>query len=345
MDARFPKHPDELSASWLSEAIGYRVDRFEVSYFSEGTGVIAWVMRLHLAGAPGCPATLIAKFPSEAAANRATAAAYDMYAREVRFYRDIAGSVSVRTPRCHFAAYDPSTNDFVLLLEDLGSLRIGDQVTGCSPDEAHAVITALAHLHASGWAPTRFASLVLHDNPRQRDGMIAGFGVGWPVVLSRWPELVPESARKAGDVLPAALAGLLDRMCRDPVCVSHADVRLDNIFFDRDGGVALVDWQSVCLSAPEQDLAYFVTQSVSPEQRAREDLVVRYHAELTRYGVDYDLATCRQRFRVSALYLMSYAVVIAGTLDLANERGEALARTILQNCFTALDEFDAYGLL
>jgi len=106
-----------------------------------------------------------------------------------------------------------------------------------------------------------------------------------------------------------------------------------------------VDWQSVCTSAPEQDLAYFITQSVPPAVRAREDLVAFYHAELSRRGIDYSLERCRERYRVCALYLLCYAVVIAGTLDLANERGAALGRTLLAYSFKALDEMDAFALL
>ena len=39
---------------------------------------------------------------------------------------------------------------------------------------------------------------------------------------------------------------------------------------------------------------------------------------------------------------MCYAVVIAGTLDLGNERGQALGRTLLGNAMSALDEMGAF---
>ena len=232
----------------------------------------------------------------------------------------------------------------MLVLEDIGHLRMGDQVAGCTIAEARAVIAATAQLHAEGWRAEQFPGLISHNNPVQRDGMIAGFQLGWPVVLEQFADLIPASARVNGDKVPAAVAGLLDQMSSDPVCLTHADVRLDNIFFD-DGEVVLIDWQSVCTSAPEQDLAYFITQSLKPDVRAREDLVAFYHTELTARGVDYSLDRCRERYRVSALYLMCYAVVIAGTLDLANERGAELGRTLLNNSLVALDEMDAFALL
>ena len=340
----FPATPEALTAEWLSEALGFPVNDFEVARFAEGSGIIGMVTRVLLGTAPGNPRSVIAKFPSPNPTNRAIADTYDMYGREVMFYRSIADKVDIRAPRCFFAAIDGATGDFVLLLEDLGHLRIGDQVAGCTPDEARSVLSTVAGLHASTWRAGGLAGLVSHDNTAQRDGMIHAFEVGWPAVTAKFPELIPARARIAGERMPGAVGRLLEAMCRDPVCMAHVDVRLDNIFFDGDE-VVLVDWQSVCTSAPEHDLAYFITQSVPPAVRAREDLVAYYHSELTRRGVDYDLARCRERYRVCALYLLCFAVSIAGQLDPENERGRALGRVLLGNAMSALDEMDAFALL
>ena len=340
--AAFPAAPEQLSARWLSRVLGYPVRDFKVSHFSEGAGVVGLVTRVHLSAAEG-PPSIIAKFPSPAAENRAVAHTYDMYGREVRFYQQTANTLRLRTPTCHHAEFDPQSQDFVLLLEDLQDWRIGDQVAGCSRNEALAVIDAIADLHSSLWdAPP--PGMISHNNPMQRDGMIAGFQVGWPVVAEHFGELIPPKARLAGKEMPDRVAGLLNEMCHPPICLAHADVRLDNIFFGEDE-VVLVDWQSVCTSAPEQDLAYFVTQSIPVRIRSTEDWPSRYHAALTQRGVDYSLDICRERFRIAALYLLCYAVIIAGTLDMGNERGQALASTLLGNSLSALDEMGAFTLL
>ena len=226
-------------------------------------------------------------------------------------------------------------------------------MAGCTLDEAKALLRALASLHASSWQGRGLPELLSQNNEKQIAGMAGGFTAGWPVVSEQFGDLIPASASGLGDRMPEAIGRLLAEMCVDPICVSHADVRLDNIFFDdvalAQGGdepaVALVDWQSVCTSAPEQDVAYFLTQSVPRDVLAREDLVAYYHAELVGNGVDYALEDCRARFKVSTLYLLNYAVTIAGTLDLQNERGIALARTLLGNSLAALDELDAFGLV
>lgn len=338
-----PKSPQELSSAWLSAVLGHRVSDFEVEPLGAGAGIIGLVTRVHLQGANG-PGSLIAKFPSPVPENRAVAATYDMYGREVAFYRSIAPQIAVRVPDCYHAEIDRASGDFVLLLEDLGTLRVGDQVGGCTAAEARLVIRGIARLHASTWGKRFAGTLAPHDNPAQRDGMSAGFRIGWPVVQERFPDLLPAGCRALGQDMPAAVPRLLAQMCCEPMSVAHADVRLDNVLF-ADDAIALVDWQSVCTSAPEQDLAYFVTQSLPHEVRRGEDWVALYHDALQAEGVRYDLAACRRRYRLSALYLLCYAVIIAGTLDMGNDRGRRLARTLLGNAFRSLDELDAFSLL
>jgi len=340
----FPAHPDELTSDWLSEVLGYPVEQFEVTFFSEGAGVMAWVTRLLLTTGPGKPDAIIAKFPSPAQQNRDVAQVYNMYGRELQFYRDIAPHLSLRVPHCYYAAFDTSDQDFILLLEDLGEMRIGDQVAGCTLEQAKRVIAGIARMHAGAWQSAELGDLVSHNNPAQIAGMQAGYPVGWPVVLAQFGDLIPSEVRPLAEQMPQVIAPLLEQMCRPPVCLTHADMRLDNIFFGADD-VAFVDWQSVCTSAPEQDVAYFITQSLSAKVRSDTDLVAYYHQQLVAAGIDYDLDDCRARFRVSALYLLCYAVVIAGTLDLANDRGQALGRTLIGNAFQSLQDLDAFRLL
>ena len=346
----FPSKPESLTTAWLSEALKRPIQGFQVEHFSEGAGVMGLVTRVHIDGDNG-PASIIAKFPSPAPENRVVAQTYDMYGREIRFYQNLADKLPIRTPTCLHAQHDADSDDFVLLLEDLRGLRIGDQVAGCTLEEARLVVDTVAHLHASGWAINNdadpnspYAQLISHNNPMQRDGMVAGFQAGWPVVVERFADMIPASARHVGERMPKRVGALLHEICTDPVCFSHTDVRLDNIFFGNDE-IALVDWQAICTSAPEQDLAYFITQSVPPAVREQEDLVARYHRTLTGLGIDYDAQRLRHRYRVSALYLLCFAVVIAGTLDMGNERGQALARTLMSNCLSALDELNAFDLL
>ena len=339
----FPTSAEALTNTWLAEALQEPIDDFDVQYFGEGAGIMGVVTRVVL-HTPAGERSIIAKFASGAPENRAVADTYNMYGREVMFYRDLADQISMRVPECYFAAINDHNSDFVILMEDIQDMRIGDQVAGCTEAEAELVVASIARMHASTWNIER-AALISHNNPAQRDGMIAGFQMGWPVVSEQFPDLLPDDPERFAAEFPNCVGRLLDTMTQAPVSLCHADVRLDNVFF-ADDEIALVDWQSVCTSAPEQDLAYFVTQSLSDELRQKQDWVANYHRALLDAGVkDYSLDQCRERHRVSALYLASYATVIAGTLDLANERGQALGRTLFGNAMRSLAELDAFALV
>ena len=339
----FPITPEDITTAWLSEALGNQIDHFRIEPLGAGGGLLGLVTRLHLQG-DATPETLIAKFPTPTPENRAVAEVYDMYGREYRFYTQVAPTVPLRSPRCHYAAYNPDSGDVALLLEDLSHMRLGDQVKGCSAAEAHAVISGIASLHRNTWQPDHLTEIKQHDMPYQREGMIGGFQAGWPVVINQFNQYFDDELIQVGATLPDHVNNLLDRIHDGPLVIGHGDVRLDNIFFD-DDGIVLVDYQAVCKAAPEHDLAYFVTQSLADDVRSAEDWHSVYFNELTMLGIDYDKEYSYQRYRLCAMYFLCYSVIIAGTLDPANERGRQLAETLLGNSIRSLKELNALELI
>jgi len=76
------------------------------------------------------------------------------------------------------------------------------------------------------------------------------------------------------------------------------------------------------------------------------DLLRAYHNILTERGVQgYDFEQCLLDYRTSMLFCWQYAVVICGTLDLANERGMALATDYLEHTVSALTDLNAGELM
>ncbi len=343
----FPTSPEELNVEWLNENLDFHVDAFTVERLGEGGGLLGLVIRLNLESKNG-PGTLIAKFPTPTLENRAVADMYDMYGREFRFYTQVAPTVPLRAPVCYHAEFNPANSDFVLLLEDLKDFRLGDQVKGCTAAEAHQVVKSIAMLHRNTWQPDHITEINPHDMPYQREGMISGFQMGWPVVVDQFADVL-NAELNAEEIsllatMPDQVNNLLDQIHDGPVVIGHGDVRLDNIFFADDGN-ALVDYQAVSKSAPEHDLAYFVTQSLPDDVRRGEDWLAVYHNQLTSEGIDYPLKFSRHRYRLCVLYLVCYAVVIAGTLDQANERGRRLAETLLGNSLRSQKELNTFELI
>ncbi|MBX3706035.1 MAG: phosphotransferase [Pseudomonadales bacterium] len=363
--AALPASPDELTPAWLTDALtrggtlstGARVIDCTPRPLGAGGGLMALVARIELeyAGqASGAPRTLIAKFPSPVADNRAVAETYDMYGREVRFYQTLAALTPLPHPSCHFAAQAADGSGFVLLLEDLGDRRPGDQVAGSGLAEAEVVIDALAAFHARhfGGGPGRLADWVTsHANAAQIAGMTGGFEFGWPRFVEMFGDTIPPGVRRWGERVGPATGAILGAMCSGPQVLTHGDCRLENMFFATrpdQPPFAIVDWQSITWSSPGQDLAYYLTQSVQLEVRRRHerDLLARYLDGLRRHGVrDYPADRLSEDYRRAALYLLDYAVVIAATLDLSNARGAAIARALATRACAALEDLDCGRLL
>jgi Domain of unknown function (DUF227). len=94
---------------------------------------------------------VVAKYPAAIEQTRGLARQFKFYEREVNFYNLLAKDVSLPSPRCLHASHDLLSDDFLLLLEDLGDRRLGDQLKGCSAEDAFAAIRQLASFHAEWW--------------------------------------------------------------------------------------------------------------------------------------------------------------------------------------------------
>ena len=72
----------------------------------------------------------------------------------------------------------------------------------------------------------------------------------------------------------------------------------------------------------------------------------RYWDGLCEAGVEgYSLERCWEDYRCAVLYLFTYAVVIAGTLDHSNERGAAMVRELASRSAETIHEVGSLELL
>ena len=78
MTTPFAISPEELTTHWLSAVLDCQVNAFSVKPLDEGVGILGLKTRVTLEG-KGCPKkTLIAKFQSPVAENRAVAGLYQL---------------------------------------------------------------------------------------------------------------------------------------------------------------------------------------------------------------------------------------------------------------------------
>jgi hypothetical protein len=320
-------------------------------------GFIGLLARPHLqysGQAASAPRTVIAKFPSQAEGARAIGKLYGLYEREVRFYSDIGSDVGLFTPRCYHSAMDIDGDRYFLLLEDLAdSGRLGDQVQGCSEEEALLAVTELAKFHAAWWnSPKLFDIDWL---PRGTDLVRASMQGLYPqaskVFLELFGErLTTEIAEVMGNLNERLLATLPQLETR-PETIIHADYRLDNMFFGAEGAayrLAVFDWQAPNRSNGPYDLAYFVSGCMPPERRraCEARLIQEYHDVLLENGVtDYPFEELLDDYRRALVLALAIMTVSGATLELTNERAVKLWEGLLDGLVTAITDNKSLELL
>ncbi|MDB5432160.1 MAG: hypothetical protein JWP35_3276 [Caulobacter sp.] len=329
--------PDQIDADWMTAALRAsgalpqgRVSGMTVT--PVGNGLLGDSFRFALtydAAPDGAPASVVGKFPAVDPTSKASGAALGLYVREVSFYRELAHTVGIITPKPHVAAIDLETHDFTLIFEDFGPARPGDQLAGCSVEDAETAVLEAAALHAPHWGKDSLGDIAWLNSGEATmttvSAMLPAVIVGFK---DRYDGQIEPELLGLMDRLPAVMSAMrADRT--SPRTVTHGDFRLDNVLFDIQGGtrrMGTLDWQTPAVGPGINDVAYFLSAGLSPQERREHEraLVARYHGELTRLGVNgYGLDQCwtdYRRFSVSGLFTGLFSAMVVER----TERGDAL---------------------
>ena len=173
-----PEYPEQLTADWLSRALGWPIRSAEREVLGEGQGFMGDILRLKLAHEdPGVPDTAIAKLPKKA--NRATGEMLGVYEREVLFFQAFGSGFPVRIPEVYYSHYDPDAGSekqkeilaaldrlprllfpaigylgmkiaaakkrrYLVIMEDLAQFSPGDQFEGAGEEACARVLEQFA---------------------------------------------------------------------------------------------------------------------------------------------------------------------------------------------------------
>jgi len=345
--------PSLVDGGWLTEVLRYAGVLGEASVTGIerqriGTGQMGQNVAFSLAydkPAPGAPSAVVGKFPSPEPKSLAAAKTFRTYEREVGFYQEIAGTVDIRVPLCYLADIDLATGEFVLLLEDLRPAAQGDQLSGCTLDQATLAMDELAALHAPRWGDPALAKiewLGQYDDAQPNDQIRAVYQGLWPGFVAQYGPALTADALALGELFGARMSGWR-RSWTPPYCVTHGDYRLDNMLFGSEEGgypLATVDWQTVGHGPGIMDAAYFIGNGLRvPDRRAHElDLLKRYHDGLTARGVDgYEWSRCLLDYKRATLSGV-IMTVIASQVVACDDRGVAMFAAMAERHFAhALD--------
>ena len=346
--------PEQVTPTWLTEVLresgaladGAQVVGFEATAI--GTGQVGANVRFALTyeGEPG-PPTVVCKFASADPQSAATGISTLTYETEVAFYRELAHTVHVSRPHCYFADLEHGTANVVIVLEDLAPAEQGDQIVGCTVEQAELVMDEAAKLHAPRWGDPALASMPWLNRPPSGGTVLLLF---WDGFLARYREKLAPATIEEGQRLVGAVAALQELRPVVPTAI-HGDFRLDNMLFDTSSAVrpvTVVDWQTVHVGSGPQDVAYFIGNAFSDVDQGREQqerLVRRYHDLLVERGVrGYTFDQCWLEYRRHG-YASLIMAIAASMLVGRTERGDRMFMAMADRSAQLARDVDTFGAL
>ena len=340
---------DDLTAAWLQASLGTgAIAGFGVEQI--GTGQMSRNYRVSIdyeSESKDGPGSVVLKTASPDETSRETGVRLGIYEREIRFYRELAPLLGGPLAGCHVAAFQPEGGWFTLLLEDAAPAVQGDQIAGCTVDEAQLAVHELARLHAPVFGNPELGVTPWLNQPNPLGQAVMGPLLG--VFLERYGDRVSAEHQ---DVCRRFVASLDDWTAerRPPLGLVHGDYRLDNMLFGAAGAqhrFVVVDWQTVGWGSAMTDLSYFLGASLKLEDRraCEQALVGEYFEQLEAHGVrglsweECWLGYRRQSF-LGLLMTVGPAVIVERT-----PRGDDMFMTSVARYAQQVLDLDAFELL
>lgn len=350
MSTDFPLRPEEFDPRWVEEIFSAPSGSLQsLTHQPVGTGQVCDSFRFTCDWQDDSfPRSFVAKCPSADPISRGAAAIFHLYDMEVGWYRDLAGSSGVGCPRSYHAAIGDDETQFVLMLEDMAPAKQGDQLAGATLAQVQSAIREAAALHS--YRPEKGSlddhSWLLHGQGNA-DYMRQSLPAIYPEFRKRFASRLSTDILDMGAELVAKFSSYLDAEPANP-CITHSDMRLDNILFDESGKRAiLVDWQTATLGNGAGDIAYLIgTSFADPAERAATEkgFVTDYLEQLAARGVDQDAGLFWQDYRRYAF--SGFIMAINASIHVEQtERGDEMFAVMAERPAQMALDLDSLNLL
>lgn len=288
-----PRSLDEVTADWLSAALGTRFPGVRVASCDVSAVIGGSATKLQLSVTydqqPAEP--LPPSFYAKTALEEHGMAIVPGNAQEIRFYDAVAPEVPVQVPRFYYGAVADDMSQSILLLEDLtlADVTFCRATSALSVDQAAAVVEQLAALHALWWEnDDKLPAAQFTDAHVAADGLAQTL-----LSPAHWERSL---AGEQGRHVPAALHDrqvVVDMVYKLwhldaelPQCLNHGDSHLGNLYVTADGRPGFLDWQTLRRGPWQQDYTYFLVGALDPEDRraSERELLRTYLAALAAAG-------------------------------------------------------------
>jgi hypothetical protein len=362
---KHPKTVEDISALWMTDVLrGAGVLRratvraVDVHAIGQGVGFLSGRARVTISYdqfEEGAPASVVVKLPASVQESVAFAESAHAYEREIRFYREVAPCTPIRVPRMFATIMEPADNVFILVMEDLKDLTVGDQVIGMSRVEVLAAVETIAPLHALWWNGDQRQALPWVPSVEQQLTMLSltpeAIRMAWPLFLESFGDSLPPSGRALGERIIRHLEGILAAFVKGTRTLVHFDYRADNLFIDgrtQLPRIVVLDWQLAMWGPGAYDVARLAGGSVLPAERGghHEEIVECWHKGLVVGGVTgYSSEEAWRDYRLGAVVAMLNPVLFHYMFKTGGERGTALGAAMTERFFNDLVECGAEAVV
>ncbi|WP_262964360.1 ecdysteroid 22-kinase family protein [Methylobacter psychrophilus] len=346
-------HPKDLTIDWAQRVVNQHNTDIVVSGVDITSVDIATTTRIRIKVEHNEPSLLpeqwFVKLPSMAWQARLITALPRLLHTEVRFYNEVAHSVSVTVP--HFlAAQSKLGRGATLVLTDVTEFGAipGSPGDALTLTQATRVVEQLAKFHACFWNK----GCINHSYP-----WLAGpvrsledfLGTAMAVPLMK------RGLQQAGELVPFKLYAQAIHYARNrrqamrfltqaQQTLVHHDCHPGNIFWNQ-SQPGLLDWQLIRFSEGISDIAYFLSVSLNTETRRLHEasLIAIYAQCLQDNGIaGIDVNILQQRYRAHLIYpfeAMIITLAIGGMMNLQSNH-ELIRRTA-----AAIEDLDAFSAI
>lgn len=299
-----PMQVEEITADWLSQALGCPVETVDVTEVIWGTATKV-LARVHFADGRELGVCVKGGFNPELMQQMGAT-----YQIEARFYRDLGTRLESGVPACYFAGVDAQSGQGIVVLENLSARKptFGDPRDPITPDQAAAALEGQASWHATidglpEWLPTYPLWRPVIDGLLTEDRWTAECADG---KARRLPPELQDRDRYLG--------GLHESWRSDdqtPPCLVHGDTNITNLVFTEGARPWFLDWQLAAATHWAHDVALFVIGSLTiADRREHERDLIRHYVEArNEYGDAPRLDQAFEDYRRHALHGLMYAFI------------------------------------
>ncbi|KAI1467941.1 kinase-like domain-containing protein [Daldinia caldariorum] len=320
-----PVKPEEITAEWCSKVLGHAVKSVSIvkQIHSTSSKILIDLTYEDDGNAANVPTQLCVK----GGFNTEMIALYPSlswtYRREALFYHSLAPIVKMELPKAWYCGTYKASGQGLVVMSNLEAegCEFGEPLKPWSVDRVRAGVEQLAALHAGTWGASeeRFPWLsedkLLGGNPLK--GMITSLisPKAWEV---RFKDSAPPPLPKAAldrERLERAFQTMWATENPKLKCIIHGDPHIGNTFIRPDGKPGFLDWQAPISSVNFHDVAYFITGSLTIEERRKHDTDIVKHYLKALYeggGPKLELEEIWDDYRKHALHGLAWALTAPG---------------------------------